>query len=312
MATVIRDKRFPSATGICDIRYRVWIPDEPRACMQIMHGMAEHIDRYQDFAAFLADNGILVCAMDDPGHGKSVAEGQPLGYFGEQNGWDNLIKDNQTLHALIKADYPALPFILFGHSMGSFLARTYAGRLGHEFDGFIFSGTAGANPALGVAKMLAKSSIIKGHGKEPNAKLDALSFGSYNKKIKPSRTPFDWLSRDEENVDKYIADPLCGFVFTSYGFLDLFTGLSEISDMNWARRVPKRPILLIAGDHDPVGGMGKGVRQVEGWLKKSGHKPVLKLYAGARHEVLNETNRTEVYQDVLLFIETVCATGEFE
>ncbi len=312
MGIVVKDKRFPSSTGICDVRYRIWAPEEPHACAQIIHGMAEHIERYHDFATFLAENNILVFGMDLPGHGKSIADGQPKGYFGDQNGWDHLIQDNKTMHDLVLADYPSVARILFGHSMGSFLARTYAGRMGVDFDAFVFSGTAGANPALPVAKMIAKSAIKKGKGKQPNEQLNALSFAAYNKKFKPARTECDWLSRDTANVDRYVADPLCGFVFTSNAFFDLFTGLQEVSNLNWAKRVPNRPIFLMSGSNDPVGNMGKGVKQVEKWLLKSGHNVTTKLYPEGRHEMLNETNRSEVYNDVLLFIETVCASGELQ
>ena len=310
MGIVIRDKKFPSSTGLGDIRYRVWAPEEPHACVQLIHGMAEHIERYHDFAMYLAQNGILVFGMDLPGHGKSVGDGQPLGYFGDHNGWDRLIDDNKTLHDTVMKDYPSLACILFGHSMGSFLARTYAGRKGVDFDAFVFSGTAGANPALPIAKMIARSAIKKGKGKLPNEQLNQLSFGTYNKKFKEPRTQFEWLSRDHESVDRYVADPLCGFTFTSCAFYDLFTGLGEISDLNWAKRVPNRPVLLLSGADDPVGGMGKGVRQVAKWLSKSGHSVSLKLYPEGRHEMLNELNKQDVYGDVLLFIETICAAGE--
>lgn len=312
MGIVVKEKHFPSSTGICEVYYRIWAPAEPRACVQIIHGMAEHIDRYHDFATFLAENDILVFGMDLPGHGKSVGKDQPLGYFGESNGWDHLIQDNKTMHDAVMKDYPSVACILFGHSMGSFLARTYAGRMGVDFDAFVFSGTAGANPALPIAKMIAKSAIKKGQGKAPNEKLNKLSFGAYNKKFKDARTEYDWLSRDTASVDKYVEDPLCGFCFTSCAFFDLFTGLAEVSNLNWAKRVPKRPIFLMSGTNDPVGGMGKGVRQVDQWLEKSEHNVTMKLYPQGRHEMLNETNRAEVYNDVLLFIETVCANGELK
>ncbi len=312
MGIVIRDKKFPSSTGICDIRYRIWAPDEPRACIQIIHGMAEHIERYHDFAMFLAENGFLVFGMDLPGHGKSIGKDMPMGYFGDNNGWDNLVKDNKTMHDAVMKDHPSLACILFGHSMGSFLARTYAGRMGVDFDAFIFSGTAGANPSLPLAKMFAKRGIKKGKGKTPSETLNKLGFGGYNKKFKDAKTQFDWLSRDASSVNKYVEDPLCGFTFTLSGFYDLFNGLSEISNLNWAKRVPNRPIFLLAGAKDPVGNMGKGVKQVNQWLLKSGHKVTMKLYPEGRHEMLNETNREEVYNDILLFVEAVCTAGERE
>lgn len=312
MGISVREKHFPSSSGICEIRYRVWVPEEPRICMQIIHGMAEHIARYEDFAQFLASNGVVVYGMDLIGHGKSIGDGMPYGYFGDANGWDHLIEDNMTMHDLVLKEFPSLPRVLFGHSMGSFLARTYAGRRGTDFDAFIFSGTAGANPAIPIAKLIAKMSIRSGKGKEPNKTLNNLSFGAYNKPFKPARTEFDWLSRNNESVDRYVADPLCGFVFTGYGFYDLFTGLTEISNRNWAQRVPKKPVFLLSGAADPVGANGKGVKQTAGWLKESGHEVCLKLYPEGRHEMLNEINKDEVYRDILLFMESLAASGEVE
>ena len=151
MKITLKEKRFPSATGNCQCRYRMWIPDEVRAAVQLTHGMAEHIDRYDEFARYLAENGVLVYGQDHAGHGKSVGEGMPKGFFAEQNGWDALVQDMRTLHDLVKKDYPSIPFILFGHSMGSFLARTYAGRDGKDFDAYVFCGTAGRNPVLPIA-----------------------------------------------------------------------------------------------------------------------------------------------------------------
>lgn len=312
MKVLQREKRFPSATGSCDIRCRLWIPEEVRAAVQIVHGMAEHIDRYADFAMFLAENGVLVYGQDLAGHGKSVGQGGQLGYFCDENGWDALLKDMRTLFDSIKRENPAIPFILFGHSMGSFLARTYAGRDGADFDAYVFSGTAGKNPALGIAKWLARREIKKNGGREPSQTLHKLSFGAYNRAFSPARTGFEWLSRDEKQVDKYVADPLCGFAFTARGMRDLFDGLSEISSAAWAKNVPNKPILLLSGDCDPVGAKGKGVKQVHHLLKATGHDAEIKLYEGGRHEMLNELNRDEVYRDVLLFIEAVAAQGELK
>jgi alpha-beta hydrolase superfamily lysophospholipase len=310
MKVTLREKKFPSATGLCDIRYRMWIPEEPRAALQLTHGMAEHIDRYEDFAKFLSENGILVYGQDHASHGKSWKEGMPRGFFGRENGWDALVQDMRTLKDLVSKEYPGLPYILLGFSMGSFLARTYAGRDGTDFDAYIFSGTAGRNPVLGIAKLIARREIKKNGGVQPSLTLYKLSFGSYNKAFQPNRTEADWLSRDTAAVDAYNADDQCGYPFTAYGMLDLFNGLSEISGIEWARRVPKRPIFIFSGGEDPVGGKGKGVKQVYGWLKETGHEAEMKLYPGARHEMLNELNKDEVYKDVLLFIDTVEARGE--
>ncbi len=296
-----------SATGQGELYVRVWEPEnQPKAVLQIVHGMAEHIERYDRFARYLNQNSILVVGADNASHGKSISKDGIRGYFGAEHGWNSLIQDIQSVHSIIKQSYCGLPCILFGHSMGSFLARSYAARHGDDLDGFIFCGTAGKNPALPVAKLFARCEIRKNGASTPSRLLDKLSFGAYNNAFKPNRTPFDWLSRDEAEVDKYVDDPACGFVFTAAGFRDLFDGLGEVSGPQWARRVPKRPILLIAGDADPVGANGKGVKQVEAWLVQSGHRVKCILYPGARHELLNETNREQVSDDVRLFIEGVC------
>ncbi len=310
MKVTQREKRFPSATGLCDIRYRLWIPSDPRVALQIAHGMAEHIDRYDAFATFLAENGILVYGADIAGHGKSIGKSGLKGYFCAENGWDAVLQDMRTLRDVVRTEFPAIPYILMGHSMGSFLARSYAGRDGRDFEAYIFSGTAGKNPMLGIAKFLARREIKKHGAETPSDLLYNLSFGSYNKAFRPNRTAFDWLSRDDEQVDKYVSDELCGFPFSAGAMLDLFNGLSEISSINWARRLPDRPILLLSGACDPVGGAGNGVKQVFGWIKKSGRNAECKLYEGGRHEMLNEINREEVYRDILLFIDTVEALGE--
>jgi alpha-beta hydrolase superfamily lysophospholipase len=163
---------------------------------------------------------------------------------------------------------------------------------------------------LGIGKAIAKREIKKTGGKTPSLTLFKMSFGSYNKAFRPNRTENDWLSRDNETVDRYEADEACGFPFTAHAMLDVFSGLTEISNEKWASRVPKRPIFIMSGAMDPVGGKGKGVKQVYGWLKKTGHNAELKLYEGGRHEMLNEINRRDVYGDVLLFIEAVEAMGE--
>ncbi len=310
MGITIREKHFPSATKLCDIRYRVWTPDDPRGAVQIMHGMAEHLDRYEDFAMFLANNGFLVYAMDMASHGKSKNIDKPRGFFGESGGWVALIEDMHTLHDLVMKERAALPAVLFGHSMGSFLARGYAARYGEDFQGFVFSGTAGKNPVARLGLMIVHSEIRKGRGYEPSEKLDKMSFGAYNKHFRNPRTSFDWLSSDTARVDAYVADEDCGFIFTPYGFETLLTSLIEVSGTSWASKVPDKPILLMSGACDPVGNMGKGVKQVNDWLETTHHQVCMKLYPNGRHEMLNECNRDEVFSDVLLFLETIAVMGE--
>ncbi len=293
-----------SATGLCKLHVRVWEPEgRPKAVLQIVHGMAEHIDRYDDFAGFFVRNGILVVGADIASHGKSRESGGAKGYFGEKDGWSKLVEDIHALYRAIKQVYDDVPYFLFGHSMGSFLVRTYAARHGDDMDGFILCGTAGNNPALPVAKFIAKAEIKNKGATAQSKALNELSFGAYNKAFRPNRTEFDWLSVNEANVDGYVADEECGYVFTAGGFSDLFDGLAEIGAKDWAKKVSIKPMLLIAGALDPVGAMGKGPREVEKSLTATGHDVKLILYEGMRHEVHNENGKEQVYADILSFLE---------
>lgn len=299
-----RDIDYPSATGECVIRARVWEPDgEPRAVLQIAHGMAEHSLRYSDFAAFMCANGVLVAANDHAGHGRSMANSRHQGWFAKEKGWDAVVEDMHLLHIALGEAYPDIPHVLLGHSMGSFLARTYSARFHGDFDAYIFSGTAGRNPALGAAKAIAF--IQGGHAcRDKSPLLNSLSFGAYNKPFKPNRTEFDWLTRDDAIVDAYVADPDCGFCFSVGGFADLFDGLTAIQTAEWARSTDDKPMLLMSGALDPVGGMGKGVKQVADMLTATGRRVTLRLYPDGRHEMLNELDRAKVYEDVLAFVDS--------
>ncbi|MCL2695851.1 MAG: lysophospholipase, partial [Clostridiales bacterium] len=307
-----REKKFPSASGLGDCRVRLWIPDEVRGAVQLTHGLAEHIDRYEDFARYLADCGFLVYGMDCLGHGGSGKSGAPAGYFGEQNGWDHLISDIGALRKLVQADYPALPFVLLGQGFGSLLVRSYAARTGGGFQGYILAGTSGASWGYRRGKRQAEREIKKGQGMAPCEKLYRKLTAGYNKSFSLPRTSCDWLSRDTEAVDRYLGDPLCGFAPTAYGLRDYYDGLLEISNKRWAQRMPKRPVFLLSGARDPVGRNSKGVLQVEKWLRKSGHRVLSKLYPQGRHEMLHETNKQEVYDDILLFLEAIALSGERE
>ena len=272
----------------------IWKAAKPKAIMQICHGMAEHISRYDEFANYLASAGITVCGIDDPGHGRSVENGGTLGYFADSDGWNHVMRDALTLKNKV-ADGKT-PFFLYGHSMGSFMSRTIAGKQGNDFAGFIWSGTAGPNPALAVAIPLAKAQIKKNGARAESPLLNSLSFGAFNGHFKPNRTEFDWLSRDEQHVDLYVADEKCGFCFTAGGFFDFLTALKELQKDSWYQSVPDLPILMYSGANDPVGNFGKGVTAVYERLKKSGHdKITFKLFPEGRHEMHNEINRQEVY-----------------
>ncbi len=303
----VREILYPSLTALGDVYAKLWIPKgEPAAILQIAHGLAEHIERYSDFANFLNMHGILVAGNDHAGHGKSMRVESNRGYYGKGDGWASLVGDIKTLKEMLSIEYPNLPYIMMGHSMGSFLMRSFAARFGEGVSAFIFSGTAGKNPVLGLGKILARLESILHGPLYPSKLLDNMSFGAYNKPFAPTRTAFDWLSRDTEQVDLYVADVLCGFISPAEGMLTLFQGLGEITGTRWACKVPDIPILLISGQQDPVGGYGKGVQEVYNWLKATGHNNITcRLYPGGRHEMLNETNRAEVYGDILDFVNAI-------
>lgn len=300
MEIIRKEYSVPSKSGVADIYARCWVPaDGPRAIFQIVHGMAEHGERYEDFAKFLCKNGFAVLVDDHVGHGKSIKDDGDLGYFGENNGWDAFVEDERALTELIKTEYPDIPVIFFGHSMGSFIAREYIRRYGtdEKIKAAIFCGSSGKNPASAIAIKLA-GAIAKVKGSKHYSKfIDKVAFGPYNKKTE-NRTPFDWLSTDKAEVDKYIADKYCGFLFTAVGYRDLFTVLDKVSGSDWYGSLNKElPMLVISGEDDPVGAYGKGIKQIYNDLNSAGQKDVtLKLFPGMRHEILNEVDRVEVYK----------------
>ncbi len=288
-----------------------WLPDdEPRAIVQVAHGLAEHSSRYERFARRLTDHGYAVYASDHRGHGKTSS---PRGVFGEHDGWRTVIDDLHAVTVKAREEQPGLPVFLLGHSMGSFISRGYATRYGSELAGLVLSGTAGGAGAIGrVGVFLAATQArLRGHA-HTSGLMNTLSFGQYNSAFKPTRTDFDWLSRDPEEVDKYINDPDCGFVFSAGGFADLLRGLSHVNEDGVVSQVPKDlPIHLASGDKDPVGGNGKGVKQVADQFRRLGVKDVtVKLWPEARHEILNETNRDEVEVEILGWLDEHLATAK--
>lgn len=285
-----------------------WMPEEGNAkgIVQIAHGMAEHGQRYDRFAKHLTRNGYIVYANDQRGHGKTAGAIENLGYLSDEDGFDLLVKDLHDLSMIIKSEYPSLPLTLFGHSMGSFAAQRYIMLYGNDLDGVILSGSNGKQGRiLKIASLIAKREIKKQGRKVQSLRLNDLIFGANNRKFEPSRTKFDWLSRDEKEVDKYNGDPYCGTVFTTGFFYDFFIGLMKIEDKRNIRLVPKDlPIYIFSGDKDPVGKFGKGVVNLYNRYKDQGVKDVeYKLYKDGRHEMLNEINRDEVMNDVVEWLE---------
>lgn len=303
MNIIRKEYSFPSKSAVADIFARCWYPEnEVKAIFQISHGMAEHGERYEDFAKHLCKKGFAVAIEDHVGHGKSINSDNDLGYFGESMGWDTFVEDERTLTDLLKKEFAEAPIVFFGHSMGSFVAREYIRRYDNDerIKAAIFCGTSGKNPASGIAITLA-GMIAKSKGSKHRSEfINKIAFGSYNNKIKNVNTPFDWLSTDENQVSKYNADKYCGFLFTAAGYKDLFSILHLVSQKQWYNDMVKDlPILLTAGEDDPVGTYGKGVKQVYNNLKQAGVKDItLKLYPAMRHEILNETENRIVYEDI--------------
>jgi len=296
---------YPSSDGITQIHAVKWVPSEKIiGIVQIAHGMSEHIQRYDEFARFLASKKFLVCANDHLGHGKSVISQDRLGFFADEDGWRKVVEDMYTLTCMIKEDYPDKPYILMGHSMGSFLSRYYITQHGEALNAVIITGTGSGSRFIDYAIRRAQKGI-KQKGKLAVANdINKLAFGRYNKKAYPRHSDFDWLSRDADEVDKYINDPLCGFVFTYGGFLDLFTLIKEVSGKKWAEKVPADlNMYFFSGNMDPVGGYSHGVVKVIDWLSATGHRNIFtKFYEGGRHEMLNESNRVLVQRDVLKWL----------
>lgn len=301
------DLYFSSSNSKNKIHLSIWKPDgDPKAILQISHGMAEYIERYDDFAGFLNEHGILVAGNDHLGHGASVHSKDEYGYFSEKNGNNCLIEDLHYVTQKIKKDYPEVPFFLLGHSMGSFYCRQYICRYGEELNGAIVMGTAFQPKAAAEAgKAMCRIIALFRGWHYRSSFINNMAFGSYNKAFQPARTATDWLSRDEDNVDRYNADERCGFIFTLNGYYNMFHGLTRLCDNDLIKKVPVAlPILITSGGTDPVGNFGKGVTSVYEQYRKLGINDLsIKLYPEARHEILNEINKEEVYEDILHWLE---------
>lgn len=287
---------------------RTWLPSgTPKAILVIAHGMAEHGGRYERFASALASSGWAVSVPDHRGHGKTAAEGE-LGWLARKDGFSRIRDDLREVALEAQALNKDAPLFLFGHSMGSVLAETYIAAYGQGLAGCVLSGVVAPMPPLLLAsgKLIAGTgSLFKGQ-KAPAKMLDKMSFSANIKDFSPARTPFDWLSRDAGEVDKYVADPLCGFV-CSFGFYrDLLSGLDSLYGKPSAfSKVPKDlPLFILAGAEDPIGGAHGFVPLLADKLKAAGLSSVeTRLYPGARHEILNETNRDEVAKDIKDWLE---------
>lgn len=280
-----------------------WAPDgEVRAVIQLFHGLGEHFGRYQRFAEQANACGIAVVAHNHRGHGEHA---ELAGHYADSGGWLKLIDDGCLVNDWIKAHYPDRPVLLLGHSMGSYIAQYFAMYHGERIAALILSASTWPNmPKLIAGRLIARAEAwrIGLRGKSPL--LDKLGFGDFNRPFTPARTPYDWLSRDESEVDRYINDPLCGGPYTCGLWLDLLGGLTEIaSDVALSRVRPDMPLLITAGSDDPVGG-DKGITKLALHYAQSGHsRMTVKLFEGGRHEMFNETNRDEFSAYILGWIE---------
>jgi len=290
-----------------EVYVKKWFDEtkQPKAIVQLAHGMAEHIERYDAFAQFLVENDIFVYGNDHRGHGKTGEKAGIHGYFADVNGFERVVEDLFEISQSIRSDYANVPLFLMGHSMGSFLARRYIQKYSDLIHGVILSGTGG-NPGLAgkIGKYIAKRQMKRFGSKTPSDTLNKLIFGSYNKGFE-SNTGFEWLTRDQVEVHKYMNDPYCGFVCTSGFFYDLMNGLEVIHLDSEIQRIRKDlPMLIFSGDQDPVGAKTKGLVKTIQQYKNNGITNIdYTFYPEGRHEMLNELNRDEVYKDVLNWIQ---------
>ena len=298
---------FPSADGRTSIHAVEWLPDGPvRAVLQISHGVAEYILRYEPFAAYLTERGFAVVGHDHLGHGASVAEGAPWLYFGPRGSWDWVVEDLYTRRCLAGKRFPGVPYFLLGHSMGSFLARAYLIRYPGTVDGAVIMGTGHMTSAFVAAGRLFVGREIRRVGEtRPSDAVTKLSFGTYNRAFAPNRTAFDWISADRANVDAYITDPLCGGNPSMGLFREMLSGIAFMTRPENLRKMnANTPIFFVSGSMDPVGEFGRGVRRACRSFQKAGMREVsMKLYPGLRHEILNEGCREAVYADVCRWLE---------
>lgn len=302
MAIQKKEAYFNSSTGVNRIRTLIWTDDDvaPKGVVQIAHGVAEHIGRYDDFAKFLVSNGYIVCGNDHIGHGKSVEDIEDLGFTAEKDGYRRFVDDMHILYSIMHRRYPELPYILFGHSMGSLCARLYASAFGTELSGLIICGTAQIPSGLDFAISTLDKLVEKFGPRTVNSKIAGLLNKSYSIGIPDRSSDLDWLSVNRENIKKYAEDPLCGQELSLAGLRDLMAVGILAGDKMWSVTVPTDlPILIISGAQDPVGNNGKGVIACADSLTETGHNPTVILYPGYRHEILNEDCKDKVYGDVL-------------
>ena len=280
-----------------------WIPEgKPRAWVHLLHGMMDHARRYDHLAAYLNSQGVLVTAQDHRGHGETSKHS--LGYLGYAADWDTLVLNVNQAISFFEKQYEKIPLFLLGHSMGSFLALSYCQRFG-GLSGLILSGASFQSPLLTqLGASLSRMNALCLGAQNKAFVLHALVFLPYVYSVKNHRTNADWISRDTVKVDAYMQDPYCQFICSSSFYQRFFSGLTKLfSHRSAPFKQSNLPILLLSGSKDPVGGMGRNLKLLEAWLKREPHLIHKHIYNGARHEVFNEINRQEVFEDMRSWIE---------
>ena len=304
---MIREKyfTFQSAEGLTDISAKYWIKEggEPKAVLQIVHGMVEYKERYHAFACYMAERDFVVVAHDHLGHGDSVISEEKWGYMTPEQPARVLIEDMQTLRQIAETDYPGLPYFMLGHSMGSFMLRMYLAKYGKGLAGAIIMGTGNNPRAAGLFGVTLCDLLAKVRGWDYRSSfVQSMTYdSSYKKYDVTGKKPQDsWLTKDQDIVRKYYQDPKCTYVFTLTGYKALFEAVAFDASSKNAAKLPKNlPLLLVSGAEDPVGQLGKGVKEAAEIYKKAGCWDVsVRLYPGDRHEILNELDRLQVYADL--------------
>jgi len=288
---------FLTASDGARIFVRGWLPQQaPRAAIQVVHGLAEHSARYRELAGALTAAGFAVFAFDLRGHGPTARDAD-LGFFAAHGGWQSCVSDVWEVNRAIASELPDVPIGLFAHSMGSFLAQQFIAEHGDTVFGVVLSASNGRPPAIAaLGRLIARMERLRLGPRGKSPLLQRLLFGEFNKRFAPARTPFDWLSRDSAEVDAYVADPLCGFEFTVQLAVDLLDALGPLLSPSNVARIPRRlPILVLSGTQDPV---GSNLQNLIETYRAAGLKLTTRLYEGARHETLHETNRSEVMSDI--------------
>ena len=300
----------PSSDGVHDLAGRVYLPDTPPVgIIHILHGMTEHIGRYDPFMREMAEAGYIACGYDHLGHGNTASDPSELGFVAEKDGWKLWIQDVQIFSDAVRAEFGTeLPYVLMGHSMGSFIARLAAVTCVRPH-ALIFMGTGGPNPVAGVG--LAVIGMVKAAkgARHISPLVDDLAFGSYNKRFGAPKDSKVWLSKDTAVIDAYVKDPFCSYKFTVSGMLDLVRMTVLSNKPRWFKKLdPALPVLLVSGRDDPVGDFGRGVEKVCARLQATKHTVTCRLYDGYRHEILNDACHARVVADILDFLSQTAIT----